>query len=211
MTQVTRHTGFSGLLQKVNEQGFADVIFDLDGTLVDSAPGIVRTILHVLAVNEITPVRTVDHTLVGPPLEAMFEMIIEKKDRPHLNTLIDGYKCFYDLEGYKESKPFEGVDETMLFLKDMGKGMHIATNKRYTPTQSILRYLGWEKNFNSVYAVDSHGTRFANKADMLARVIQNQVLAKEAVLYVGDTKNDEEAAAANGIAYYHAFWGYDNS
>lgn len=205
-----QQTGFSGLIRKVEAFGASDVIFDLDGTLIDSAPGIVGTINHALASLGIAPVRLVDHSIVGPPIESMFDLLLEEHDREHRDDLIDRYKRYYDHEGYRESTVFDGVSETMSTLERMGVGMHIATNKRLAPTMSILSYFGWEDNFSSVYAVDSHGTRFASKADMLAKAIENQALEKDRVLYVGDTKHDEEAAAANDIGYYHAFWGYEH-
>jgi phosphoglycolate phosphatase len=207
----TAQTGFSGLLKKVEEHGSSDVIFDLDGTLIDSAPGIFGTISHVLASKGITPVRLLDHSIVGPPLETMFEELLAEHDRVSMEPLIEGYKRQYDQEGYKESRVFDGVEEALSSLATLGARMYIATNKRQTPTLAILHYFGWKNIFSSVYAVDSHGTRFRSKAEMLDVMITNERLQRELVLYVGDTKNDETAAAVNRIAYYHAFWGYDHA
>jgi phosphoglycolate phosphatase len=209
LNQKMGHKGFSGLLEKVGMHGYSGVIFDLDGTLIDSAPGIVGTISHLLDAKGITPVRVLDHTIVGPPLDIMFDQLLGENDRMFKEMLIEGYKQHYDHEGYRQSRVFDGVDDVLTSLKAMGVGLHIATNKRLAPTLNILRYFDWTDAFSSVYAVDSHNTRFASKSEMLATVIANQGLDKARVIYVGDTKSDELAAAENQIDYFHAFWGYE--
>ena len=208
-SQNTGQKGFSGLLEQVDMHGYSSVIFDLDGTLIDSAPGIVGTISHLLDAKGITPIRALDHAIVGPPLELMFDQLLGENDRIYKEILIEGYKQHYDHEGYRQSRVFDGVDDVLMSLKAMGVGLHIATNKRLAPTLNILRYFDWADAFSSVYAVDSHNTKFASKSAMLATVIANQGLDRARLIYVGDTKSDELAAAENKIDYFHAFWDYE--
>ncbi len=211
MNNKNGNEGFVELLDKVQSFGYTDVIFDLDGTLVDSAPGILETVNYVLDSQGILPVRPVDHTIVGPPLDAIFEQLLAAKDRGCKGTLIEKFKSFYDQEGYKNCGVFCGVETALLILKEKKITSYIATNKRLLPTIRLLRYKKWELYFKTVYAIDSHGQKFTSKSDMLAKLIRDEKLEKGNVIYVGDTANDKAAAEANYIGFSHASWGYGSA
>jgi len=208
---MTGQTGFAGLQRKVHERGITDVIFDLDGTLIDSAPGIIGTITAVFAAHGIEPARPIEHGIVGPPLEIMIAELLRPQDLAIKDSLIADYKQYYDREGYRQSRVFDGVNDVLSSLKAMGVDLHIATNKRIAPTVSILHHFDWTELFASVYAVDSHGTRFANKSAMLNTAIASQGIDRARVIYVGDTKSDEMAAAENRITYVQVSWGYEQT
>lgn len=186
------------------------ILFDLDGTLIDSAPNILEGLNFSLNVVGIKPIITIDRSVIGPPLKKTLSMIsgITSKDKLEEISLI--FKNYYDSNGIKKTQPYAGVTECLQTLYEQGFQLHIATNKRYTPTQRILDILGWTQWFTSIYAIDkpSPGEDFKDKAEMLTAQINDLNLKTNRVLYVGDRYEDFTAANNNNIKFIGVSWGY---
>jgi phosphoglycolate phosphatase len=131
------------------------------------------------------------------------------EDPEVLVPLIDAFKAHYDSEGCKSVSVFPGVEDMLARLGAAEITLHIATNKRRTPTLAILDHLGWTGRFDSVFSSDMYPRAFATKADMLRRQLRERSLAISSTAYVGDRMEDGHAAGANGLLFYLAAWGYD--
>ena len=88
--------------------------------------------------------------------------------------------------------------------------MHIATNKRLTPTTLILDHLGWTQYFKSIYALDSSLPSFVNKTAILSVLLDAEKISKNSAIYVGDRAEDSESAIENGLRFFGATWGYQD-
>lgn len=185
-----------------------DVIFDLDGTLIDSAPSILECFLMALAGRGIKAQCHVNQELIGPPMIETLKKLTGSTDEPLLNLLANDFKTLYDSEGYKLTVAFDGVELLLDNLKKKGVSLHIATNKRLKPTSLILQHLNWGRYFTNVFASDSRQPGYKNKADMLADLFEREALDSEALWYVGDKKEDEDASMANAIPFIGVGWGY---
>jgi phosphoglycolate phosphatase len=104
--------------------------------------------------------------------------------------------------------PFFGISELLQAFAVSGIDLHIATNKRLTPTILILEHLGWRPYFKSVYALDSSSPTFANKAAMLSFLLSAEKISQNSAIYVGDRVEDNESAIENNLKFYGAAWGY---
>ncbi|HEY9103092.1 HAD family hydrolase [Chitinimonas sp.] len=183
-------------------------ILDLDGTLIDSAPGILSTFEQVLAAHRITPVRPIDASLIGPPLKLALREMTGIGDEGQLVQLSDSFRHVYDHEGYKLSQPYPGIGDLLSKWRALGLPAYIVTNKREVPTLRILAYLGWEGLFERVYAIDSRTPAYENKTVALATLLRDCAIDPATSVYIGDTRSDEEASRANGLSFTGVAWGY---
>jgi phosphoglycolate phosphatase len=184
------------------------LIFDLDGTLIDSAPAIIAGLGTVLKKAGITPILPLDERLIGPPLLVTLSRLTGSSDAGLLHSLADAFKAYYDTEGVSLTVPYLGIDTGLRQLAQQGIKLHIATNKRWLPTQRILNCLKWSTIFSSVYTQDKNTPTYSDKSEMLADLIKSENVDAEYSAYVGDTPEDGEAAFKNGLAFIAVDWGY---
>ena len=184
------------------------ILFDLDGTLIDSAPAILASFREAFAQTGIAPVRAIDESVIGPPLPETLQLLSGSDDPAQIGQLAEAFKASYDSEGYKATAAYAGVDELLADLANAGLTLSIATNKRIHPTRLILEHLGWGGYFAHVYALDLFTPRLPNKAAMIARLLADQNIGREQAIYIGDRSEDGESADTNGLPFIAVTWGY---
>ncbi len=184
------------------------IFFDLDGTLIDSAPSILSTFRQILEEGHIAPVVPLDERLIGPPLKETLAMITGFKNESEVERLAEAFKRVYDNEGFRASVVYEGVDELLKTLHSEGFSMAVATNKRRVPAVRILKHLGWEEYFGMVLTSDSPEISASGKAAMIGWLIARLQADACATPYVGDKPEDLEAARENRMPFFAAGWGY---
>ena len=187
---------------------YRHILFDLDGTLIDSAPAILASYRDCFAAAGREPVRPIDASIVGPALTETLQMLTGGTDRALIDELAGHFKASYDSTGYLQTAAYEGIGDLLSQLANSGLRLAIATNKRLHPTQLILQHLGWSTYFDAVYALDMVTPRLTDKAAMIARLLAERSIPREAAVYIGDRSEDGEAADANGLAFIAASWGY---
>lgn len=187
---------------------FDTVIFDLDGTLIDSSQSILECFAAVLANAGIQPTVPLNSSLIGPPLKKTLMNITGLPDGEQIEQLAIDFKDIYDTEGYKASRVYAGVEELLSSLAAKNTALAIATNKRRTPTLRILEHLGWERYFQLVGTLDTPVPPHINKAALIGKILENMNKTAEKSLYVGDKFEDGEAALANRMPFIAAGWGY---
>lgn len=185
----------------------ATVIFDFDGTLVDSARGILAGISQALDFRGITPRVPLTSAIVGPPLLQTLALASGLKDKDTLARLASEFKRCYDQTGYRDTDPYPGVETALHALRDSGFPLLIVTNKRGVPTRLVLEHLGWTSLFDAVYCLDEYPD-YGDKSAVLSHLLRERALPADASPYVGDTAGDALAAAANGMPFLYAAWGY---
>ena len=187
---------------------YPHILFDLDGTLIDSAPAILASFRAAFAQTGIAPAVAIDESVIGPPLTETLQLLSGSDDPALIGRLADAFKASYDGAGYRETAAYAGVGELLAELAGAGLTLSIATNKRIHPTRLILDHLGWRRHFAHVYALDLISPRLPNKAAMIARLLADQGIAKEQAIYVGDRSEDGESADTNGLPFIAVTWGY---
>jgi len=182
------------------------VIFDLDGTLTDSARGIVSSFRYALAqVGEPVP-DDVDLAgmVVGPPMHQTLRGLGlgEKTD-----AAIAAYRADYTTRGWAINSLFDGIRPLLADLRAAGIRLAVATSKAEPTARRILAHFGLDDHFEVVAGASVDGTR-ATKADVLAHALAQLQPLPERVLMVGDRSHDVHGAAAHGIDTVVVGWGY---
>ncbi len=180
-----------------------NVIFDLDGTLIDSKEGILWTLEKVLNNYHITPKVDLDYQIIGPPLKDMLS-IVSGGSEDDLIPLIEDFKNIYDSEGVLQTQAYSHVSEMLLRLKVHHK-LFIATNKRIEPTIKIIDFFEWDF-FEEIVGINSNfGAKV--KDDLLKFLLDKHKLSTNKTIYIGDTLGDAVSAKNVGLSFFHAGWG----
>jgi phosphoglycolate phosphatase len=184
------------------------LLIDLDGTLADSRPGIISCIQHSLAENGlVVPAAESLLWCIGPPLLESFRKLVGP-DAPHLfEPAVAKYRERYTAGGIFECEIYPDVESTLAKLQGSGHTLHVATSKVEIYAQRIIGHFGLEKYFTSINGSELDGTR-ANKAELIAHILQQQQIAPTDAVMIGDREHDMIGAAKNGIPAIGAMWGY---
>ncbi|MGA2044522.1 MAG: HAD hydrolase-like protein [Roseiarcus sp.] len=189
------------------------VVFDLDGTLTDSRPGILRSTRYALRrLNEATgaahPIPEEDalEYMIGPPMRETFAGLVG----PDLvEPLLSFYRERYATVGLFENAVFDGVTDALQALRAGGYRLFVATSKNEADARRILDHFGLTKFFADIYGARSDGSR-AVKSDLLAYLLARENIEADAarVAMIGDRKFDALGARQVGLSALGALWGY---
>jgi phosphoglycolate phosphatase len=184
------------------------LIFDLDGTLIDSAPSILSSLAMVLDEAGVAARVPFSSSLIGPPLQETLSTLTGVEDPQVIRTYVESFKRHYDGGGYKQTQVYNGIAELLTALHSGGFELHLATNKRNAPTRLILDHFGWSSLFQSVYALDMYDSRLSDKGALLKHLLEERALRPADALYIGDKTEDGLAAEQNGLEFVGVRWGY---
>ena len=183
------------------------ILFDLDGTLNDSKPGIIECIAYALEKENVPYTNQILDKMVGPPFRVSMHDFLGL-EMPEIEKLIGIYRGVYEEYGYKNCKVFEGVEQMLSALKNAGKVLGVATSKPIKFTQMIMRDFDLGKYFDYVAGASSDASKEA-KSDVIQGALENLgVKDKSKVLMVGDRLYDIEGAHMQGIDCAAVLYGY---
>ncbi len=189
------------------------VLFDLDGTLTDSRPGILRSTRYAIQrLNEATgethpiPEESALNFMIGPPLRDSFAKLVGAE---RAETLLAFYRERYTSIGIFENALFEGVPEALAALRGAGYRLYVATSKNEADGRRVLEHFDLAKFFVGIYGSEADGGR-AVKADLIGYLLERETIAASPrdVAMIGDRKYDILGAKAVGTSALGALWGY---
>ena len=186
------------------------LMFDLDGTLVESGDGIVASARHAL--NVMGRKMLSDEELlkfIGPPLFDSFtklcDMTAEEADEA-----IEIYRKHYEAEGYLLAPVYKGVEEMLIALKDKGHTLMVVTSKPYDVAEKIIIKHGLDKYFVNLTG-PTHEEKTLHKDVMIQRAFEkNGISDPKTAVMIGDRKFDIDAANKNGVDSIAVLYGYGN-
>lgn len=182
------------------------IIFDFDGTLVDSEKAIYhcyQTVTKELAPNRVGYAKNI---LIGPPLRDTASEILGPIHQNQLDEFVKKFIKMHDSHSIFYTQPYVGIDKLLKKLALMNIPMAIATNKREAPTIKLIERFGWSSFFNSIQCSDSQ-LNLRNKDEMIQCIINaNNIFVNS--YFVGDTVNDGVSANLNKLKFIQACYGY---
>ncbi|MGV0744537.1 HAD-IA family hydrolase [Mycolicibacterium sp. XJ870] len=181
------------------------VLFDLDGTLTDSADGIVSSFRHALqAVGAPVPDGDLTGRIVGPP---MHHTLRDMGLGDHADTAIAAYRTDYTSRGWAMNSLFDGIPALLADLRAAGVRLAVATSKAEPTARRILAHFALDEYFEVIAGASPDGIR-ATKAEVVAHALGQLHPLPQRVLMVGDRMHDVEGAAEHGIETVVVGWGY---
>lgn len=184
------------------------VLFDLDGTIIDSRAGIVATLQQVLRdMGHVPDPRQDLSWVVGPPLRDLIGEILRHYDDDRCDEAMACYRGHYEAEGMFRTPVFDGMRAVISGLGEAGATLYIATSKPRTLARNILERNGLLGHFHEVYGArpDDSG---AEKPELIAAVLSDHRIEKHHAIMIGDRRFDISGAHANSIRAIGVSWGY---
>ena len=184
---------------------FDAILFDVDGTLIDSAPGILSTMEETFQKMGIDPAGIDLRRYLGPPLRKSFG---EHFDDPALvEKAADIYRTSYAVRGSHMCKLYPGVPQMLRRLKDAGMILCTATSKPTEVVTPILAEQGLAPFFDFIGGASMDESR-DTKTEVVRYVLAQPMMAGKRVLMVGDRNDDMRGAADCGLEAAGVLYGY---
>ncbi|MFT4662449.1 MAG: phosphoglycolate phosphatase [Patiriisocius sp.] len=183
------------------------IIFDLDGTLIDSAEAIISALESTLLKFQINPIKAIDRSLIGPPLDKILLELLPKESEYLLPEISSYFRVLYDDFFCVQCALYPSVIEVLENLV-VSKRLFVVTNKREIPTKRILAHCNLDRFFEHIYGIDTTGKQDVTKKDVIGYLLSNNNLKPKDCLYIGDTVHDMESCLAVAVDFIFAEWGY---
>jgi phosphoglycolate phosphatase len=183
------------------------VLFDLDGTLIDSEVGIVGSMQHAFAEMGVdAPAREVLRTWIGPPLRVTFPLALGD-DAERIEQAVEHYRTRFDSIGWSEHEVYPGMADLVAALAARGDRLAIVTTKLQVQAERIVAHLPFGAHFERVYGPQP-GSRASEKTAMIAQALVDFGAAPGSTVMIGDRRFDIEGAVANAVRAVGVTWGF---
>mgnify|MGYP001801113472 CR=1 FL=1 len=189
------------------------IVFDLDGTLVETAPDLLGALNHTLGRAGLAPVElSVIHIMIGDGAKAMIAMgfgfhgqsVDDIAMEDHWNVFIAHYRDNVVVDSFL----YDGVVEAMEALDAEGATLAVCTNKQQVLAERVLTEIGIADRFAAIVGADSVPNRKPDPGHIVEAVIRSGGDPSRAVM-IGDSRTDEKAARNAGLPFLFVPFGYE--
>lgn len=186
--------------------GFDAVLFDVDGTLLDTSEGILTSVKETISHfgYEMLP-DDVLRTFIGPPIEVSFESRFGLSG-DELKETAAYFRMRYSKYNLLQARVYDGIYEFLNYLKEHGIGIGIATYKKQDYAEDILKHFHFDDYTDIIYGSDYEGK--LKKSDIIMLCIDRLGMSRDRILMVGDTKHDAKGAEAIGVPFAGVSFGF---
>lgn len=182
------------------------VLFDLDGTLTDPAPGIIGSFRQALVdLGHQPPPFEELRWIIGPALRLSFPKVMGEGSDPE--AAVERYRVHYRGGGMYDLSIYEGMMEAAAAIRAASDRMFVCTAKPEPYAIPIVEHCGYAPLFERVYGAALDGS-LDDKADIIAKIVAEQDIDPKRTVMIGDRMHDIHAAQRHGIASIGVAWGY---
>lgn len=185
------------------------ILFDLDGTLTESGPGITKSVQYALKkLGKDAPDLKALEVFVGPPLMEQF-MKYADIDQETARKAVDYYREYYSVTGIFENSPYPGIREMLSGLKRKGYRLAVASAKPEEYVRQILDHFDLDQYFEGIVGSEMDGRR-TSKSEVIEEALRRLNMSghREQVIMVGDRNNDVLGARHAGMDCVAVSYGY---
>jgi phosphoglycolate phosphatase len=174
---------------------YSCLLFDLDGTLIYSHPGIFYGLEIALKEQDMVELNVQKlRKCIGPPLHVSFTEIWELNEK-QIEQAVRTYRKAYDEIGWEKCSLIDGAKETLTLLKELGYTLALATSKPLPFARRILEKFGLSPLFSVVVGSGFDGS-FPDKKSVIEECVRRLGVQKHTCLMIGDRKHDLQGANA---------------
>lgn len=184
------------------------VLFDLDGTITDSAEGILHSVEYALnKQGKKNPDNDQLRSFIGPPLAESFQTICQL-NAEETEQAVSDYREYYQEKGLFESHVYPEIPELLAALKQLDLPLYIATSKPEKFARQVLVHFELTDYFDGIYGASLDGTR-AKKAAVIAYALEQAgIHPNETTVMIGDRSHDIIGANENRIRSIGVLYGF---
>lgn len=200
-------TGFDNFLHGCSLKQKKYILFDLDGTVTDSATGIINSVVYALEKLGIdAPDRSTLYSFVGPPLWDSFEKNFNLT-RETADTAVKYFREYYSEKGVYENEVYRGVENLLRLLKDTGKIVVLATSKAEFFAEKVLEHFDLKQYFSFIAGSKFDGTRI-KKDEVISYALEECGIDARLAVMIGDREHDVDGAIKNSLDSIGVLYGY---
>lgn len=187
---------------------FETYLFDMDGTLNDSFPGIKNSVQYAMErLGEAPLPDDVLKKFLGPPIKTSLTEVLGFSEEKAM-LAIKYYRERYGTKGIYENSVIEGAEDLLVELKQQGRTIAVATSKPEVMAVEIIRHFNLTGYFDLVAGAEMDVNGRNKKADVIEHALSQLDASREGVVMIGDRHHDIEGAKAAGIASIGVLCGY---
>ncbi len=188
---------------------FTNILFDFDGTICDTSPGIFASMERVCTRYGLPFGHDTFVKMIGPSLEEGFAKFF-RLPPSEIQNAVNIYRQYYSAEGMFICEPYPGIKELVTALRASGKRVFVATSKPEVYTKKIMEHKGLLNLFDFVGGSDIEEKIRFNKADVINYVLSENSLSdkRDSALMIGDRFYDINGAHSAGLASMGVLWGF---
>ncbi len=192
-----------------SDKRLGTLVFDLDGTLLNSLPGIRYSVEAAFRACGLAMGSVDLRSLIGPPIRIILGRMAKKKPtEEELDQLEQSFRWSYDCEGWKMTPHYEGAAEALRGLRAESRRLFVVSNKPRHISMKILEEEGTAGLFEEIVTKDSRTPAYQDKQEMMRYLMQKWELVPGECLMIGDTMEDAEAASKTGMRFCLVTHGY---
>jgi phosphoglycolate phosphatase len=174
-------------------------LFDLDGTLIDTRPGVRAAITAAfLEVAGTSP--TNEGADMSLPLGEMIRSLDPTGSASRHRLLADAFRRHYDSADWRSADVYQGADESVRALREAGIRVFVVTNKRATAAERLLEHFDLAQHFEAIVGQAEAGDPVP-KAALMTRCLANAALDAGTTVVIGDSDQDAAAARSRGMVF----------
>ena len=189
---------------------FSHIIFDLDGTLINSQIGLENSLNHMLKQMgiELNGSAIIDQ-LIGPPIQDGLKNVLGF-DEKQVDMGVRLFREYYSEKGLYEGELYPGILELLEELQQQGKELYVATSKKDLYAATVLRHFEIDRYLTDFQGAGDGGAH--TKAELITKLMdRNRMIPSLEVVMIGDTKYDIVGGQANEISTIAVGYGFGNS
>lgn len=189
---------------------YENIIFDLDGTLSNSEISITTTLKQTFEhLGAKTPPYETLLKFIGPPLVESFMKYCGLDKTAAINAR-HIYQSYFDVTGKELNVLYDGIEDLLIYLKNQGKHLYIATTKEEKASEYIVGKLGIAKYFDKLVGA-SKDNSLSEKCDLLKKLFAISGISPDSAVLIGDTTYDVIGARKAGIDCIAVLYGYNTA
>lgn len=182
------------------------VIYDLDGTLLDTTEGILESIKYAaIQLGYCELPHEILLKFIGPPIQESYQKYYNC-DKQEAQIAANIFRDYYKNKSLLKAKPYEGIFELCNQLKKTGMKQAVATYKREDYALELLTHFGFHNYMNAMHGADNNN--ILSKSDIIRLCMKEMRLTNTDCVYIGDTEKDVISANEIGLDFIGVTYGF---